>query len=527
MSENRRGNHSQYKPNDGIAATALNSTFNRGKAMNISQNCLDIVKKWEGFKLEAYLDPVGIPTIGYGTIRYPDTTRVKLGDRISEPQAEAFLKFEIDATVKSLNVLLQGIDLNQNQFDAVVSLCYNIGVGAFSGSTILRKLREGDFTAAAEAFKLWNKGTVNGKKVVIDGLTNRRADERALFARSGRAASPIVTEESPQDRVNRIEAFRDGHKTVLVAFADDTLIEILELEDSRVRELTETIGLYRNLKSFQIAPPGRRVPAGGRIAIGGPAIVAAAGSAPAMSKRLLQFGSEDRSGETDVSNLQRRLKELGYYNDGIDGDFGKLTDAAVREFQTAVFGSAEADGKVGPKTWQKLWGEPVAPLAAPTATPVAGGNFLKLTRTNVKESFGCYRLQLEYFKKGMRQDSMFVVSGQPKRQFFRTGKDSRRGSYEPLPEGKWRIRNILWAGGPDVYDKKMFKDGIGPVKIPVDFNPKSGTDRDLIQIHIDWNRSTAPGTAGCIGVASVADFKRLVGWLRDTDPRELIVDWKL
>ncbi|HNQ14883.1 MAG TPA: lysozyme, partial [Pyrinomonadaceae bacterium] len=97
--------------------------------MNISQNCLDIVKKWEGFKLEAYLDPVGIPTIGYGTIRYPDTTRVKLGDRISEPQAEAFLKFEIDATVKSLNVLLQGIDLNQNQFDAVVSLCYNIGVG--------------------------------------------------------------------------------------------------------------------------------------------------------------------------------------------------------------------------------------------------------------------------------------------------------------------------------------------------------------------------------------------------------------
>ncbi len=495
--------------------------------MNISQNCLDIVKKWEGYKREAYLDPVGIPTIGYGTIRYPDGKAVRLGDRISEAQAEAFLKFEIDASVRSLNVLLQGIQLNQNQFDAIVSLCYNIGVGGFSGSTILRKLREGDFKAAAEAFGLWNKGTVNGKKVVIEGLTKRRADERSLFERSGRTGTPIVSEESPQDRVNRIEAFRDGDKTVLVAFSDDSLIEILEIDDSRVRELTETIGLYPNLKSFRIALPGQRIPQGERIRIGLPPIVAAAGAAPMMSKRLLQIGSEDATGESDVANLQRRLKELGYYKEVIDGDFGKLTDSAVREFQSAVFGTAEADGKVGPKTWKSLWGEPNPVSAATTAPPTVGLNYLKLTRTDSRESFGCYRLRLEYFKNGQPVDSLYVVSGQPKRQFFRTGRDSKRGSYEPLPEGRWKIRNILWAGSPDVYDKKIFKDGIGPVKIPIDFVPKSGTERDLIQIHIDWNRSTAPGTAGCIGVASVADFKRLVTWLRDTDPRELVVDWKL
>ncbi len=495
--------------------------------MNISQNCLEIVKKWEGFKRKAYRDPVGIPTIGYGTIRYPDGRRVALGDEISQAQAEAFLKFEIDGTVKSLNVLLKDVTLNQNQFDALVSLCYNIGVGGFGGSTILRKLREGDFPAAAAAFMLWNKGTVNGKKVVIEGLTNRRADEKALFEKADGAGSPIVAEDSPQDRVNRIEAYRDGDRTVLVASHESTVIEILEIDDSRVRELTETIGQYRNLKTFRIAPPGNSIPAGQRISVGGPAVVAPATSAPPVPKRLLLFGSADGPGETDVSSLQRRLKELGFYTGGIDGDFGKLTDSAVRDFQSAMFGTAEADGKVGPKTWEKLWGESAPAAKVPAAPPVAGKNCLKLTRTDTKESFGCYRLRLDYFKDGQLSDSLFVVSGQPKRQFFRKGSESKRGSYEPLPDGKWQIRNILWAGGPDVYDKRVFKDGIGPVKIPVDYVPKSGTDRDLIQIHIDWNRSTAPGTAGCIGLASVADFRRLVTWLRDTDPRELIVDWGL
>ena len=108
--------------------------------MQISQNCLDLIKRWEGYQPDAYLAPVGIPTIGYGTIRYQNGLEVRLGDKISEAEAEAFLKFEIDEAVKNLDSLLKNIDLNQNQFDAIVSLCYNIGVGAFGNSTVLKKL---------------------------------------------------------------------------------------------------------------------------------------------------------------------------------------------------------------------------------------------------------------------------------------------------------------------------------------------------------------------------------------------------
>jgi lysozyme len=94
--------------------------------MKISQNCLNVIMKWEGFYLDAYLDPVGIPTIGYGTIRYPNGVKVRLGDKITKAEAEAFLKLECDEIVESLEALLAGISLNQNQFDLnlVMNLLY-------------------------------------------------------------------------------------------------------------------------------------------------------------------------------------------------------------------------------------------------------------------------------------------------------------------------------------------------------------------------------------------------------------------
>ncbi len=500
--------------------------------MKISQNCLDIIKKWEGFKLDAYLDPVGIPTIGYGTIRYPNGQKVKLGDKISEVEAEVFLKFEVDEVVKNLKDSLTGIKINQNQFDAIVSLCYNIGVGGFKGSTVLKKLKAGDFKAASEAFEMWNKGTINGIKQELKGLTNRRKDERKLFDKKGAQGKPIEVEESLQDKVTRIEGYRDGDKNIIVAFAGKKVVEILVLESSLKEDFISTIQQYKNAATFEFAPAGKAIPKGERLEVIGKAgEIPKVENPPTLERSLLMLGvRDDEPGVTgsDVRELQQRLRELGYYNAEIDGIFGRGTDDAVKAFQADCFGIAEADGKVGPKTWGKLWGEvsAAAPPPAPTGTFTAGKNYLLLTKTSSKDTSGCFKLKLEYIKDGQSKDFMFANSGQPSRQFFRKGKDSIRGSFEPLPEGKWAIRDILWAGGKDVYTK-VWKEGIGPAKIPLDYVPKNGTRRDLIQIHIDWNKSTFPGTAGCIGLYSLSDFKKLVTWLRETDPRDLYVDWGL
>jgi lysozyme len=230
---------------------------------------------------------------------------------------------------------------------------------------------------------------------------------------------------------------------------------------------------------------------------------------------------------TDIAELQTRLQDLGYYTKKVDGVFGKGTDDAVKAFQAQYFGVAEADGKVGPLTWGKLWGTSSA------APPISGGsfsaglNYLKLTNTGTKDGFGLYKLKLEYYKDGQAKDLIYCCSGQSSRQFFRKGVDSISGSKEPLPEGKWFIHDIEWAGGRDVYDGSVWESGIGPVWIATDYIAPNSTSRGAIGFHIDWNRSVAPGSVGCICPYNIADMKTLVRWLRDTDPRDFYVDWGL
>ena len=229
----------------------------------------------------------------------------------------------------------------------------------------------------------------------------------------------------------------------------------------------------------------------------------------------------------DIKELQQRLQDLGYYRGEIDGVFGKGTDAAVREFQADYFGSGEADGKVGSITWGKLWGDRV-PTGSLTQLPTATEPYLRLTKTNRQDKYGCQVLILEYIKSDKIEGSLQVLSGAPGRQLFRIGSSSKSGSFEPLPEGKWFINDLRWAGGKDKYNGAVFADAEGPVKIPLDYVGPKTTERSEILFHLDWNRDRgAPGTAGCIGLYNIADFKTLVGWLRDTDPRGLYVDWGL
>lgn len=504
----------------------------------ISQNCLDIIKKWEGFRSNAYIDPVGIPTIGYGTIRYPNGQKVRMGDVISEPEAEALLKLECDEIAETVDPAV-AVTIAQNQFDALVSFCYNVGTGAFLGSTLLKKLNSGDFPGAAEQFLVWNKGTKDGKKIVLDGLTNRRRDEKALFEKAGGEGVALQkAEESPQSKVTWLEGYREAgnDNTVIVARNGSAIVEILTVESADKEDLIAILSQYPNARNFHIAPPGQNIPEGDRILVQprSTATITKVETIPPLNHPLLTIGmgSEENTPDslrTDIENLQTRLRDIGYYTGEIDGNFGSSTDRAVKAFQAKEFGANEADGKVGQKTWEKLWGKD-APEAVivPTASVTLGtGNYLRLTRTNRKDSAGCFVLEMEYFKGGKLVDSLDVCSGAPGRQIFKTGPDSVPKSLQPLPEGKWRVENIKWATGKDIYKGEFDTAGVGPVSVPLTYLGPNSTRRSAIEIHIDWNRGGSPGTAGCVGLYTIADYQRFVRWLRDTDPRDFYVDWGL
>lgn len=136
-----------------------------------------LIQSFESCKLEAYPDPGsadGNPwTIGWGSTG-PAITR---GVRWTQAQCDNVFANEIAEFAAKVDKTLAGVPTNQNQFDAMCSLAYNIGSKAFSGSTVLRKHKEGDYLSAARAFLLWNKN--DGK--VMRGLTRRRLAESDLY----------------------------------------------------------------------------------------------------------------------------------------------------------------------------------------------------------------------------------------------------------------------------------------------------------------------------------------------------------
>ncbi|MDH0030300.1 MULTISPECIES: lysozyme [unclassified Acinetobacter] len=143
---------------------------------DISENGFSIIREFEGFRSQAYLDTGGVWTIGYGTIKYPNGTRVKKGDTCTQAQAELWLKNDC-AWVDSCLDKYVTITISQNQFDALASFVYNIGETAFVKSTMLKALNAGNFAGTAMQFDRWVYD--NGK--CIQGLVNRREKEKTLF----------------------------------------------------------------------------------------------------------------------------------------------------------------------------------------------------------------------------------------------------------------------------------------------------------------------------------------------------------
>jgi lysozyme len=147
--------------------------------MKISQTGIDLIKSFEGLRLEAYLCSSKVATIGFGSTYYADLTPVKLGDKLKDKQqAEDLFKLTLKKYEDSVNGLFFNVILNQNQFDALVSFAYNVGPGALAGSTLYRKakINTKDESIALE-FAKWNLS--GGKKST--GLTRRRKAESKLY----------------------------------------------------------------------------------------------------------------------------------------------------------------------------------------------------------------------------------------------------------------------------------------------------------------------------------------------------------
>lgn len=146
------------------------------KGMHVDSAGIDLIGQFEGLRLDAYDDGVGVWTIGWGATVYPNGQKVKKGDKITLDQAKQYKAHDLAKFEKAVNDAVK-VSLNQNQFNALVSLAYNIGVSAFTNSTLLKRLNEGGYGAAADQFLVWiNAG---GKR--MQGLVNRRNKEREVF----------------------------------------------------------------------------------------------------------------------------------------------------------------------------------------------------------------------------------------------------------------------------------------------------------------------------------------------------------
>jgi len=145
--------------------------------VGVDQKCVDLVKDFEGFRAKPYLCSAGVPTIGYGSTFYADGTKVTLADpHISKTDAEYLTKLVLDKMLVRVEKLVK-VDLNKNQFSALVSFTYNLGVGAFSSSTLLKVINRGELHEAPAQIKRWNRA--GGK--VSSGLVRRRKAEADLW----------------------------------------------------------------------------------------------------------------------------------------------------------------------------------------------------------------------------------------------------------------------------------------------------------------------------------------------------------
>lgn len=141
------------------------------KIVDLANSTLQLIKRFEGFSAVPYRDANGF-SIGYGHFIVPGESFTTL----TEPEAYDLLRFDVRRFSDAVKTAVT-VPLTQSQFDALVSLAYNIGASAFSGSTLVRLLNAGDYAGAAAQFARWNKS----QGTVLPVLVSRREQERQVF----------------------------------------------------------------------------------------------------------------------------------------------------------------------------------------------------------------------------------------------------------------------------------------------------------------------------------------------------------
>ena len=169
--------------NDSIAIdldieTATNSR-SKPEPPLVSDIAIDLIKEFEGFESQAYIDTDGTPVIGYGLSNIAGNP-VKLGDRISLERADAALKSHLLEINQELAKIVK-VKLSDRQKSALASISFNVGINGIKNSTLIKKINNHDFAGAANEFLRWDKANMRGRLVQLPGLTRRRSAERQLF----------------------------------------------------------------------------------------------------------------------------------------------------------------------------------------------------------------------------------------------------------------------------------------------------------------------------------------------------------
>lgn len=145
--------------------------------MEATENAINLIKKYEGFRSKAYLCPAGVWTIGYGTTVYPDGSRVRKSDKFDEWQCEAFFLHDVNKFSKIIDAFTTD-KVNQNQFNALVVFAYSVGAEALRKSTLLKMVNENPNNPKIKGeFLKWVYA--DGKKLF--GLVKRRNEEADLY----------------------------------------------------------------------------------------------------------------------------------------------------------------------------------------------------------------------------------------------------------------------------------------------------------------------------------------------------------
>jgi lysozyme len=166
--------------------------------MKTSAKGLDLITRWEGLKLTKYICPAGKPTIGVGHVILPGEG---IPDTITRDFAMQLLQKDVERFERAVNQLIT-VDLNQNQFDALVSFTFNVGEGGLKNTGVSKAVNEKRFSDVPAALRMWNKIRVNGVSQENKGLTNRRISEAELFmAPINNATVEVSTSPGSQDMV--------------------------------------------------------------------------------------------------------------------------------------------------------------------------------------------------------------------------------------------------------------------------------------------------------------------------------------